>query len=112
MRDCSCLLHDAATRRAYGNRVTVAGTQGLAATEGWSTVQAQRFTFWDLFYPWVLWYLVVYYLQGVPQRRASGQRAASAANYQSPICFILALTDAALLYVCVRPAASALVDIV
>ena len=30
--------------------------------------QAPRFTFWDLFYPWVLWYLVIYYLQGAPVR--------------------------------------------
>jgi len=38
--------------------------QGLAALEHCSLAAQPAFTFWDLFYPWVLWYLIFYYLKG------------------------------------------------
>ena len=50
------LLHTACSR---------VPVQGLAAVEHCSLASRPHFTFWDLFYPWVLWYLIVYYLKGV-----------------------------------------------
>lgn len=37
--------------------------QGLASLHGWLAA-TPRFSFWDVFHPWVLAYLILYYLQG------------------------------------------------
>ena len=50
------------TRRL--KKCTHVSMQGLAAVEHCSLAAQPAFTFWDLFYPWVLWYLIFYYLKG------------------------------------------------
>ena len=60
--------------------------QGLAAAERCSVAAQPRFGFWDLFYPWVLWYLIFYYLKGAGSWPPGAWRVARSLHSLVNIC--------------------------